>query len=202
MNFQLKSIIVSTLFIGTFIMSIAGAICISHRETRETRDILKDLYQIEQNVKIANQALREAALAPTDELIEKELSILPVTKASSTRIYSGLPNKPLKESDKQIIATLILERPDYRIAQLNVVQAIRSHNKQVTWDMLHVYKVYQEIYTKHVDDLINSSETNLVIIKDKLIKRLIIIVGIFILLQSLDKLYYVIKWKKYNDQVN
>ena len=199
MKYQLKSWLVLGVIVTVAILSVVTVVKIANNDLTNNKILLKDLYQVEHNVKEANAAIREAALAHTDFLIEEELKRLNVTTASSKEILTRLSNDPkLSNADRLALDVITTERIEYKLVQAHVLDAIRAHDRHAVWDSLLVYRKYQEKYYKRIDDLIVKHENNVGEIKDILLCRLLIIVVLLSALQVVDKFYTFYRWKLKN----
>lgn len=199
MKYQLKSWLVLGVVVTIAVLSVLTVVKLANKELAENKAFLTDLYQIEHSIKEANAAIREAALAPTDFLIEEELKRLNVTTASTKSILARLSTDTrLSSADKLALDVITTERIEYKLVQAHVLEAIRAHDKHHIWDSLLVYRKYQVKYSKRIDDLILIHENHVGEVKDILLFRLLIIVVLLSGLQVLDKFYSFYRWKLKN----
>lgn len=196
MKYQLKSWLALGVIISVTVLAVFIVVGVANKDLADNKELLVDLYQVEHNIKEANAAIREAALAHTDFLIEEELKRLAKTTASSSEILNRLPNDPrLSKQDKAALEVIRTERVEYKQVQSNVLVAIRAHDRHAIWDNIQVYRKYQEKYSKRIDDLILIHENKTGDIKDRLFFRLVLMVALLSGLQLADKYYTFHRWK-------
>lgn len=146
-----------TLMVVVILLSISTfAAVYGFNRIHASRDVLVDLYQLKSDVLQANIALRNAAVAHNQAQSEAELAKMLVTRSSANDIYDRLTAADLCTLDRVIVDQLKKERPEYRAAQLTVVNHVRKGDKVAAWDEMTYYQTLMDRYINRLDKLITS----------------------------------------------
>lgn len=138
-----------------FIISVTTYMTVETKHTLESISlIIESLDTLDNCITEANQCLKYAALAPTEDLMHTEFNKMLVTRALATKQYEFLRhNKHMSAEDLAVVKTLELERVIYRQAQNTVVDAIKKGDRSSVWNCFMHYKVCRDKYTLRVRNL-------------------------------------------------
>lgn len=146
-----------TLMVVVVLLSVStGAALYGFNEIYKSKMVLVDLHQLKADVLQANIALRNAAIAYNQAQSEAELAKMLVTRSSANDIYDRLTAADLNTLDRVIVDQLKKERPEYREAQLKVVNHVRKGNREKAWEDMTYYQTLMDRYITRLDKLIVS----------------------------------------------
>lgn len=146
-----------TLMVVVILLSISTAAAIyGFNSIHASKSALVDLYQLKSDVLQANIALRNAAIAYNQAQSEAELAKMLITRSSANDIYDRLTAADLNDLDRVIVDQLKKERPEYREAQLKVVNHVRKGNREAAWEDMTYYQTLMDRYIARLDKLITS----------------------------------------------
>ena len=145
-----------TLAIVVTLLVVCAAVSLyGFKLLHDGRSNLVDLYQLKSDILQANIALRNAAIAYNQAQTEAELAKMLVTRSSANDVYDRLTAADLPDIDKVILAEMKKERPEYREAQMKVVNAVRKGKSEEAWDHMTYYQTLMDRYISRVDKLIS-----------------------------------------------
>ncbi len=124
---------------------------------RDRQEIRANLYQLKSDILNANIALRNAGIAVTGYDASKELDKMLVTRSSANKIYDFLSAAKLTHKESVILTEMKKERPEYREAQLKVVELIKLQKKTEAWSAMYYYQTLMDRYIQRVDTMLELS---------------------------------------------
>lgn|GEM_PF-6235064 len=125
---------------------------------RDRQEIRANLYQLKSDILNANIALRNAGIAVTAYDASKELDKMLVTRSSANQVLDFLTAAKLSHRERTLVNEMKKERPEYREAQLKVVDFIKKQQKPEAWSALHYYQTLMDRYVQRVDTLLALSK--------------------------------------------
>jgi hypothetical protein len=125
---------------------------------KDRQEVRANLYQLKSDILNANIALRNAGIAVTVYDASKEFDKMLVTRSSANKIFDTLSAAKLTHKEKVILAEMKNERPEYREAQLKVVDFIKLQKKQEAWVAMSYYQTLMDRYVQRVDTLLTLSK--------------------------------------------
>ena len=138
------------------VSSLAGLSWNGYYQIKNNEFLRANVIQLKNDVAMANQHIRNAAII--DDPVQKELELEKrfITRKSATTIYEILKTSDLCSRDRETVKTLLKERSEYRDAQNIVVDSIRKDNREMIARSFVPYQALQERYNSRVDSLISS----------------------------------------------
>lgn len=155
---KINSVYVSYGVLIFLIISLSTVGYIAEHNSEQIIEVTNHLTKLQHNVFEANQAVRQAAMAPTTDLVLKEYEITKRTTKSSLEIYQFLlSSKLLNKREMAIVNEQFTERRTYKYVQSKVKWLIlEGASKEDIWTALNKYQFYQDRYQSRVTSLVNS----------------------------------------------
>lgn len=171
-------LIINILIIFTSSVAIWGFSSINDKQ-----DNIVSLCQLRSDILYANLALRNAAISPSEVVMENELDKMLVTRASANKIYDKLSASKLSSYQKTLLNEMKADRPSYRQSQLTVVDSIRKHKSNEIcklkaaeiWVKMSYYNTLMDRYVQRVDTMMVDINTNIIDLYSKM--RIFIIIS-------------------------
>ena len=196
MNCECDSKCISYLILVLLAVSLAVVGHNGRVDSYKIDEYINLLITLQANVTTANLAIRQAAMAPTEELILKEYSKTITTTMTATKIHETFLNsKFFNKEERTIVDELIQERPQYKYAQGKVKWLITTRtSKRILWEALKQYEYYQVRYQERIVKLLNYMKQRSHRLHIKVICELASILGFIAFLLILEK-YLIFKGK-------